>query len=163
MIAPRAYETARRARPAAHAAPEGGARRSRRSRGCGIALAVLVGVGATCANAQAAAQRVEVPSGREVALHEVLIDDAPGARWVRFRFVAPRINEAGAREAVGADMDHLCAQFALPYLDEQGIEAARIVISLSERPVPFGQAAPDITQLFEQYRPEGGACIWDGF
>lgn len=128
-----------------------------------MAVAALAGASVALAGEQGAQGRIAVPSGQEVILHEVLIDDAPGARWVRFRFVAPRAGEAALREAAGADMDHLCADVALPYLSEQGIEAARVVISLSERAVPFGEAAPDVPQFFELYRPEGGACIWDGF
>ncbi len=163
MIAPRAYETARRLCTAARAAPAGGARRPRWGRGCVIAVAALAGASASLAGEQGAQGRIAVPSGQEVTLHEVLIDDTPGARWVRFRFVAPLAGEAALRETAGADMDHLCADFALPYLSEQGIAAARVVISLSEQPVPFGEAAPGVPQFFELYRPEGGACIWDGF
>ncbi|GAA6200603.1 DUF6497 family protein [Aquicoccus sp. SU-CL01552] len=124
---------------------------------------MLAGATASLAVEQGAQGRIAVPSGQEVTLHEVLIDDAPGARWVRFRFVAPRAGVPALREIAGADMNHLCAEFALPYLAEQGIEAARVVISLSERAVPFGTAAPDVPQFFDLYRPEGGACIWDGF
>jgi len=124
---------------------------------------MLAGATGSLAGEQGAQDAIAVPSGQEVTLHEVLIDDTPGARWVRFRFVAPRAGDPALRETAGADMDHLCAGFALPYLSEQGIEAARVVISLSERAVPFGTAAPDVPQFFDLYRPEGGACIWDGF
>ena len=163
MIASYACETARRLSSAARAAPAGGARRTRWGRGCGIAVAALAGVSASLAGEQGGQARIAVPSGQEVTLNEVLIDDAPGARWVRFRFVAPRAGAVALREAAGADMDHLCADIALPYLSAQGIAAARVVISLSERAVPFGEPAPGVTQFFELYRPEGGACIWDGF
>ncbi len=139
------------------AAPAGGACRSRWGRGCGLALALGVAVTAAPLGAQEA---VTVPSGQPVRLHEVLMDDAPGALWVRFRFVAPRIGAAG--DSV-ADMDHLCAQVALPYLAEHRIDAVRVVISLSDRELPFGEPAPDATQYFEVYRPENGRCIWEGF
>ena len=160
MIAPRAFRTARQRNAAVHAAPAGGARPARRGRGCGAVLVLLAGLSAVPAAAQA---RLDVPSGQEVRLHEILLDNTPGALWARFRFVAPEIGAAVGHEASAADMDHLCAEVALPYLSEHDVAAARVVISLSERSVPFGRSAPDVTQYFETYRPENGRCIWEGF
>jgi len=39
----------------------------------------------------------------------------------------------------------------------------QIIIVLSDREVEFGVADPDATQYFEAYRPEDGACFWEGF
>ena len=42
-------------------------------------------------------------------------------------------------------------------------QPAQIVISLSDRPVPFGEAAPDATQFFEAFALQDGTCIWEMF
>jgi len=125
-----------------------------------FALACLV---ASSANAE---QALQVPSGQPVTLGEVLIDDSQGETWVRFRFVAPRIGEENGEvsyEKAAPDMDHLCQNLALPYLSEYALDPARVVISLSDRPVPFGTANPQATQYFEAYRPENTSCIWEAF
>ncbi len=118
------------------------------------------------AGAALAQQALTVPSGQPITLGEVLIDDRPGATWVRFRFVAPQIgNDAGQinYETSSADIDYLCEALVLPYLAQYDLTPARIVISLSDRSVPFGTADPDATQFFEAYRPENAACIWEAF
>ena len=112
----------------------------------------------------ASAQGVEVPSGQPVTLSEVLLDDGPGEIWLRFRFVAPQISETGGTisyDMAAPDMDHLCQSLALPYMAEYDLTAARIVISLSDRPVEFGESDPAATQFFEAYRPENDRCIWE--
>lgn len=114
------------------------------------------------AAAAPASAGVQVPSGQPVELQEVREDETAGALWLRFRFVAPHIGDLDPT-AETADMDHLCDTVALPYLAETGIEAERLVISMAERAVPFGEATPDTTQYFEIYRAENGACIWEGF
>ncbi|WP_342586142.1 DUF6497 family protein [Leisingera sp. ANG-Vp] len=113
-----------------------------------------------------ASEPVAVPSGQPVTLAEVLLDDAPGQTWVRFRFLAPEIaRETGtvSYEAAAPDMDHLCETLALPYLAENGLTPARVVISLSDRMVPFGAQNPAATQFFEAYRPENASCMWEAF
>lgn len=109
---------------------------------------------------------VPVPSGQLVVLNEVLIDDSPGETWLRFRFLAPQIAATGGdidNETATTDMDHLCDHLVLPYLTKYALEPSRIVISLSDRDVPFGASAPDATQFFEAYRLENARCIWEGF
>ncbi len=113
-----------------------------------------------------AGQGISVPSGQPVELAEVLVDESNGGSLVRFRFVAPQI--ARASGAVGydqaaADMDHLCRHLVLPYLADYALTPVRIVISLSDRAVPFGSSDPDATQFFEAYRPENADCIWEEF
>jgi len=118
------------------------------------------------ANVAQAEQSLQVPSGQPVTLGEVLIDDSQGETWVRFRFVAPLIGEENGEvsyEKAAPDMDHLCQNLALPYLSEYALDPARVVISLSDRPVPFGTANPQATQYFEAYRPENTSCIWEAF
>lgn len=117
---------------------------------------------------------VTVPSGQQVLLSEVLLDDTPGALWARFRFVAPQI--ARAADGIGdaadramdfersaADMDHLCESLALDYLDQHALSPSMVVISFSDRPVEFGTSDAEATQFFEAYRPEGERCIWEAF
>ena len=111
--------------------------------------------------------RVDVPSGQEVSFLDVVLD-APGpiGLTARFRFVAPAIAKNGGTvdfETASADMVHLCQNFALPRISDIGPQPSQIVISLSDRPVPFGEAAPDATQFFEAYTIRDNACIWEAF
>ncbi|NNE52400.1 MAG: hypothetical protein HKN30_08350 [Sulfitobacter sp.] len=111
------------------------------------------------------AMAVEVPSGQPVQLHEVLIDDLGEETWLRFRFIAPRISREAdgiGYEAAADDMDHLCQSLVLTYMQDFELEGDMIVVSLSDRPVEFGQADPDVTQFFEAYRPVDNTCIWEG-
>ena len=99
-------------------------------------------------------------------LIEVLLDETPGERWARFRFLAPEVaRETGSVsfEAAQQDMEYLCQGFALGYLENHKIDAARIVISLSDRAVPFGVADQEATQFFEGYRPEDQSCVWEPY
>lgn len=153
---------------AAPAAPAGGAWETG-GRGCGYLVVIPFALSALSA---VAAEPVAVPSGQPVTLAEVLLDDAPGQAgqagsiWARFRFVAPEIaRETGtvSYDAAAPDMDHLCETQALPYLAEHRITAAKVVISLSDRTVPFGAQDPAATQFFEAYRPETTGCMWEAF
>jgi len=116
-----------------------------------------------CADAPTLAQDADIalPSGRIVTPHDV-IDDTEGDA-MRFRFIEPdlaMVIDVIGYERLEADMRFLCEDYALPRLDDM---PARIVVSVSDRPVPFGTRAPEASQVFEIYRPEGGACIWEGF
>jgi len=113
-----------------------------------------------------AQQALEVPSGQPVTLGEVLIDDATGELLVRFRFIAPNIGDGPEQvtyEISSGDMDYLCRFLVLPYLTQYDLQPSRVVISLSDRPVPFGATDPDATQYFDAYRPENASCIWEAF
>jgi len=139
------------------AAPAGGARL--RGRGCALGLVFF----ATTAWAE---QPIDTPSGQPVTLSEILLDENPGELWVRFRFLAPHIArdaEAVAPEIAALDMQALCDGMAVPYLMENAIEPARIVVSFSDREVPFGQTDPDATQFFELFSLKNSACIWEEF
>lgn len=117
--------------------------------------------------ALAAEDPLAVPSGQAVSyLDTIAGEPGPSGPTLRVRFVAPQIAREGGTVGIaeaGADMLFLCENFALPRL--AGIEppVAQVIISLSDRPVEFGVPAPEATQFFEAYRPEGGACIWEGF
>ena len=60
-------------------------------------------------------------------------------------------------------MDFLCQSLALPYLAHHTLEPERVVISLSDRAVPFGEQDPAATQFFETYSLRDGVCIWEEF
>ncbi len=124
-----------------------------------LVLPVLIAGGAVAGPAPVP---VKVPSGREVALMGVLLDDTPGALWARFRFVAPGLGDAASAEATAQDMDDLCAHVAVPYLEHNKIQPARVVISLSDREIEFGKNAPDAVQYFEAYTLDGDTCVWEG-
>jgi hypothetical protein len=131
-----------------------------------LAVTAALMLGLTLGTAAYAQDSVAVPSGQLVVLSEVLIDDSPGETWLRFRFLAPQIAREGGdidTDTAASDMDHLCEHLVLPYLAQYTLDPSRVVISLSDRDVPFGASAPEATQFFEQYRPENTTCIWEGF
>lgn len=137
----------------------------RRARWARWAAAVVVGLALPWGSAGHAAADpvpVEVPSGQQVALMGVLLDETPGALWARFRFVAPDLGGDVSAETAAEDMDDLCAHVAVPYLLHNQIEPARVVISLSDRELEFGAKAPEAVQYFEAYTLDDGACVWEG-
>ena len=133
----------------------------------GVLRPSLLALGLTAASAQGQ-DFVPVPSGRNVTFIEA-IHSAPGPAGltVRFRFLAPEIArtdpDAALDETVFEDMAWLCESSALPRLPSIGPQVQQIVVSLADRPLPFGEADPEVTQLFEAYRPENGLCVWEGF
>ena len=149
-----------RALCAALVPPAGGACPKGQGRGYVFAVVAAVIAGATGAEAY------DVPSGQVISLNEILLDEAPGDLWVRFRFHAPQIGRnAGdiGYDASAPDMDHLCDKVALPYLAEQDLTPERVVISLANQMIAFGSSDPTVTQFFEAYRPENARCIWEEF
>lgn len=108
-----------------------------------------------------------MPSGQPVAFQDLILDETGAAGMTaRFRFVTPEIARDGGSigfDRAEGDMLALCEIFALPRIHDMTPAPDQIVISLSDRPVTFGTAAPEATQFFEAYRPEGGACVWEGF
>lgn len=110
---------------------------------------------------------IAVPSGQPVTLLDVITNQpGPLGLTTRFRFIAPEIAREGGSvdlETAQADMLALCQSYALPRIAGQGPQPAQIVISLSDRPVPFGEAAPDATQFFEAFALQDGTCIWEMF
>lgn len=106
---------------------------------------------------------IEVPSGRDVTLIEVITNArGPEGATARFRFLAPGLSDAEG-ETAPADMQVLCDTYALPRTKGTVPEPQQIVISLSAEAVPFGEATPDVVQFFEAYRPENDLCIWEPF
>jgi hypothetical protein len=128
---------------------------------------LLAAVGALPLSAQDAAEAIPVPSGQPVTFVELVTDaeGIAGDTW-RFRFLAPQIAREGGSvglDAALADIDAICAQFIAPLLTDRGVALGQVIISLADRPVPFGETVPEATQYFEAYRLEGGQCVWEGF
>jgi hypothetical protein len=107
----------------------------------------------------------DVPSRQVVTLQEAFFEEQPGGEiWLRLRFVAPRIGSGPGDygfDVVEWDMVHLCETLGLPWAREGGAEL--IVVSFAAAPVAFGEAAPDVAQFFEAYRPEGDECVWQEY
>lgn len=102
-----------------------------------------------------------LPSGLMVHLIDVVQDaPSPAGLAVRFRFLAPELAQVDF-DTAAADMLHLCQTYALSRLPNTGPQASQIIISLSDRVVPFGEAAPEALQYFEAYRIENGECVWE--
>ncbi len=103
---------------------------------------------------------IQLPSGRLVTFHDVIETDEAS----RYRFLEPDLSmvlDVIAYEVLEADMRFLCESFALDRIE--GGMPTQIFISIADRPVEFGVQDPDATQVFEAYRPEDGACIWEEF
>ncbi|WP_343081199.1 DUF6497 family protein [Ostreiculturibacter nitratireducens] len=122
----------------------------------------------TLASAPAHAEDlIEVPSGQAVTYVDT-VNTAPGPEGftIRFRFLAPAIARDGgtvSAEDALADMAFLCDTYALPRIANPGPQPEQVIISLSDRPVPFGEADPEATQFFEAFRPVDGICVWEAF
>ncbi len=115
----------------------------------------------------AMAEPIPVPSGQSVTLLDVITDvPGPAGATHRYRFLAPGIareNPSVTGEEILTDMDHLCNEVVIPALNASDSVPRQIIISLSDQPVDFGVANPEITQFFEAYAIQGASCIWEGF
>ena len=109
------------------------------------------------------AAAIPVPSGQVMRHADTVQSVEADGTVYRFRFVAPAIAGQGESDATLADMQALCDDYALPRIPEGGPQPSKIVISLSDRPIPFGQSDPKVTQYFEAYRIENGKCVWEYF
>ena len=123
------------------------------------ALAVLAG----CKDETPDAALIEVPSGRQVSLIDVVTNvPGPDGATARFRFLVPGLG-ADDIETTADDMQALCDRYALPRTDGMVPAPQQIVITLAAEAVPFGQPAPGVVQFFEAYRIEAGSCVWAPF
>ncbi len=113
-----------------------------------------------------AAEVIAVPSRQVITLQDVILNEQGAfGLTARFRFTAPGIAPDGGVtfDASVADMQHLCDTYALPRIANTGPLPQQIIISLSAAPLPFGDAAPEITQFFEAYSVQDNVCIWEVF
>lgn len=112
--------------------------------------------------------------GAEVAFSALPGDDAAGADQASIAdeeaadalLEAPALPAAPdimAQDPVHQDVVWLCENWVLPRLASPAPRPAQIVISLSDRPVPFGAFDPDAVQLFEAFRlpPDRDICEWE--
>lgn len=118
---------------------------------------------AACQEDPPAGDAIAVPSGRALSLIDI-VTNAPGpaGATARFRFLAPGLSPDEA-ETAAADMQVLCDSFAIQRIDGMVPAPQQIVISFADAAVPFGEAAPDVVQFFESFRPENGTCVWEVF
>lgn len=117
-------------------------------------LAIIAGLLAT----PLMAQDIAVPSGRTLALVDVIMEQDMG----RFRFILPEIAQGVAFEDIVDDLDYVCVAVALPALTQAGSDVTQLVISVSAAEVPFGEAT-EIVQYFQPFRRDGDACVWEEF
>lgn len=111
---------------------------------------------------------ITVPSGQEISFLDVIRgEESAAGTAIRYRFLAPGIARNKGNVVFSQaeeDMAALCQDYVLPWIEvAPGEMPDQIIIVLSDREVEFGVADPDATQYFEAYRPEDGACFWEGF
>ena len=124
-----------------------------------LAAAALAGVAVADAT-----DKVVLPSGIEAYLQEMLWDRPGGGLVYRFRFVSPAFSAMDQDfDVVRGDLDHLCNDFALSKLSNIGPTPTQVIISLADRESEFGVIDPDVSQVFEAYSVEDGACKWEFF
>lgn len=123
---------------------------------------LLLGAGA-CEEESASAEdgAIALPSGGRATFLDI-VRGAEGAvgETARFRFVDSALT---AGEDRSADMQALCEGYALERARKMDPAPRQIVITLADRPVPFGETDPEAVQFFEAYRIESDACIWEMF
>ncbi len=114
--------------------------------------------------APAAAQQIVVPSGLDISLQEVILE--ADTQTARFRFVVPAISAEFGGKAFGdvvGDLEFVCNSVVVPALLKNGWAEGEVVISVSDQPVDFGFYDAQVTQFFQPFRLQGGACIWEDF
>ena len=111
----------------------------------------------------ALAQPIPLPSGLRADLVGVRREDqrASGETWVILRLVAPDLGDDAA--AALDDLDWLCRTMGLRAADRVAGQIAAVVVMLSDRPVPWGEADPDAVQYVNSYRVGQGTCAPDLF
>jgi hypothetical protein len=113
------------------------------------------------AAAPAWAQPVTVPSGQSLEFIEAFWDLTEESNpTLRLRFLAPEIGGARGFAEIEKDFPLLCQTLGVPNVPPER-DGALIVLSFSDRPVPFGTFDPEATQFFEGFRADSGKCIWE--
>lgn len=107
---------------------------------------------------------IPVPSGQKLWWVDV-IHTAAGTNGLtyRFRFLAPQIGGRSplSPEIALNDIEALCNSWVVPRLATPAPEPEQVIVSLSDRIVPFGQAAPEAVQYFDSFSVQDGKCIWE--
>jgi hypothetical protein len=126
-------------------------------------MRAAVALAALLAATPLAAEQIVLPSGQTVTLQETLRDAAgPTGLTDRFRFLAPWITGT-AYEDIAPDIQWLCDSVALPRVASSTPPPAQVVVSLSDRPVPFGASDTAATQFFEAFAVTDGTCVVELF
>ncbi|MCC5975676.1 MAG: acetolactate synthase [Rubellimicrobium sp.] len=124
---------------------------------CGALVAAGVAPGGP-----SAAETFRTPSGLEVTLFDVVLE--PEAGIARFRYLAPALEDGGVTyPEVAADFVWLCEAVGIAALEANDWDAPRIIVTLADRPVPFGEMDPDAIQFIDGFERQGGRCLWDEF
>ncbi|VDC32678.1 DUF6497 family protein [Pseudogemmobacter humi] len=123
---------------------------------------LLLGAGACDEEpAPAEAGAIALPSGGSAMFLDLVTNAAGvGGETARFRFIDKGLT---AGEDRSADMQALCDGYALERIRDLNPAPQQIVITLADRPVPFGETDHEAVQFFEAYRIESDACIWEMF
>lgn len=104
-----------------------------------------------------------LPSGGQVHLHEIIIEDGGTGTVTRLRFVADGFApDQMAPEATLRDMTFLCESNALDYLTGP-VDGQTVIISLADREAPFGVMDSSVAQIFEAFTILDNTCIWEAF
>jgi len=119
--------------------------------------------GGVAAQAQAPDAAIVLPSQAQVTLLDVITNIPGQGLTYRFRFLAPHIRGEIEYEIAAADMQFLCDSYALPRLGTVGPVPKQIVITMLDRPIPFGEISPEAIQFFEAYRPDTDYCEREDF
>ncbi len=132
----------------------------------GAVMAAALGGAALCGLAlcgsAALAEPFATPSGLEVRLFDVVLE--PEAGMARFRYHAPALaGGAVGYPEVASDIVWLCEAVALPALDANGWEAARITVTLADRELPFGAIEPEAIQFIDGFERREARCLWEEF
>ena len=132
-----------------------------------LKISLALAIWSTASQALAETAPLDLPSGRAVTFLDVVRGaPGPGGLTVRFRFIEPDLRDvidATPYDELEADMHFLCETYAVEQISNIGPQPSTVMISISDRPVEFGAQDPDVVQIFEAYRPENGACLWEGF
>ena len=124
----------------------------------GLAATGLIAAALPASSAEA--ERIDLPSGLSVEVHEIL--DA-GDGGVRARFIAAEFNPMTVDpEVLLADMSALC-QGRIAALGVADPVPKRITVSIADRAAEFGVLNTDVRQSFEAFEIADGICIWEAF
>jgi hypothetical protein len=161
---------------------EGGARDNTRGLGCGTALVTgpvstgpvvfsklktwTVALLASLVWAVPASADLVVPSGQQVSVLDILVEDQGGQPTLVIRLLTPDIARGGAAlnyDAVEADFDAICGAVGLPVRALAGSTASHIIVVMMDRMLPRGTPDPEATQYISEFRVEDGRCMLEFF
>jgi hypothetical protein len=107
-----------------------------------------------------------VPSGQQVSVLDVLVEDQGGQPTLVIRLLTPDIARGGAAlnyDAVEADFDAICGAVGLPVRALAGSTASHIIVVMMDRMLPRGTPDPEATQYISEFRVEDGRCMLEFF